>query len=1292
MKCLACDHVNPEGARFCNSCGSALGTCCSSCQRVNPPSARFCSYCGEPLPQQSELPTVQAAGLPLTGHATPLSRPTPPEFLVGGRYRVKRFLGEGGKKKVYLATDQLLDRDIAFSLVKTDGLDETGIERIKREAQLMGRLGDHPHIVSLYDIGEEHGQPYLVSQLMSGGDVEGLIENAPEHRLPIPDSLKIVEQVCRALEYAHRHGVIHRDLKPGNVWLTSDGTAKLGDFGLAMALDRTRLSMAGMIVGTVAYMPPEQALGRPSDSRSDLYSLGAMLYELVTGRPPFLGDDPVAIISQHINTQPVAPTWHTPELPRPLEQLILSLLAKAPDDRPESASEVREQLEAIRSVLDQRESGSDQNAEVIESRNPLDRLAAGVFVGREKELGHLRASVDAALGGTGQIVLLSGEPGIGKTSLAEEITTYARLRGAQVLWSRNYEWEGAPAYWAWVQMIRAYAHLRDPQRLRSELGTGGGIIANVVSEVRVLLPEVLSAPSFEGEEFRFRLFDAVATFLRAASRNQPLVLVFDDLHWADAPSLLLLQYVARELRDARVLLLGSYRDIEVGRHHPLARTLAELAREQLLERITLRGLTREEIARYIELTAGAPPPPELIDAIVEQTGGNPFFVAEVVRLLVTEGSLERDAGERWSVRLPQGVREVVGRRLDRLSQACNELLAVAAVIGRDFELRLLAAVVEQPMEQVLETLEEALAARVIRESDQPDQYRFNQELIQEVLYEELSIAQRRRLNGAVARALEATHAGNLAPHFAQLAHHYATAGPGDDARKAVDYAIKAAERAIAQAAWETAERQYEQALQMIDAQERPDPELLCQTLLALGSTRNVMSSTGDVPEAREVFLRAAELARQTRDHQSFARAALGHAGVNHGETYGGEVQIDLLEEARHLLDREDTNLRALVLARLALDRRMYYDDYDTAVALSDEAVAIAERLGDVETVATTRSQRFIARWHREHPADYQEDLRRYVDVAERTGRPAHLSRAIRWTMVHRLLSGDVGESRAMFAEFEHWLARIGEETLNPWETHVVGRIRVMWALIDGRLTNADERIRRLDKRMPGEDSFYWIQTAQLRYEQARPGEMLDLVDRLPPRLQQGAAYVDSYLLRAARLTSWMDSDRQRLEAEFQALGTQGFSDIPNEPGWFEIMAQLTEVCVELDDRQHAETLYELLLPHRDLIFVYTYADMCWAAAEHYLGLLATVLERWSHGQDHFQRALEIHGSGGMRLWYTHTQYAYADMLIKRGKPEDRERALELIDQALAAAEDMGAIRIARRSLALKVQVQGILKA
>src|SRR3972149_2906838 len=407
---------------------------------------------------------------------------------------------------------------------------------------------------------------------------------------------------------------------------------------------------------------------------------------------------------------------------------------------------------------------------VQEEANPLDRLAGGGFVGRGKGMDELRAGLEDALSGRGRLLMLVGEPGIGKTRTSEEVATYAGLRNAQVLWGRCYEGEGAPAYWPWVQVVRPYVHDRDPAALMSEMGPGAADIAQVVSEVRERLPGLPAPPSLEPEQARFRLFDGITTFLKNASKGQPVVLVLDDLHWADKPSLLLLQFLARELRGARLMVLGTYRDVELGRQHPLSQTLGELGREGLSQRILLRGLTQRDVARFIEITSGVKPPEALVEAVYQETEGNPFFVNEIVRLLVADGRLEKpEEVVSWSVTIPQGVREVAGRPLAHLSEECNRVLTIGSVIGREFGLRLLEKVSEVKGDRLVEALEEAMGARVIAELPRTtDQYWFSHVLIRETLYEELSTTRRVRLHRQIGEALEELDAeGNLPP----LAYH-----------------------------------------------------------------------------------------------------------------------------------------------------------------------------------------------------------------------------------------------------------------------------------------------------------------------------------------------------------------------------------------------------------------------------------------------------------------------------------------------------------------------------------------
>jgi TPR repeat protein/serine/threonine protein kinase len=339
MRCSACGEENAERRKLCSKCAASLPLVCSLCGVINQPGVRFCEACNEPLEgaKRKAAPADNAAPSSL------------PRSFVAGRYRVVNLLGEGDSKVVYLAHDLKLHRDVAFALVKVKDLDHAGRARVNREVRALARLDDHPHIVTVYDVGHRRGQPYIVSQYMAGGSLENRLKNSESHRLPALEAVQIAGEVCEALEHAHVRGILHRDLKPANLLFTQDGTCKLADlgFGFVLAAELSRLLGVSMTVGTIAYTAPEQALVQPSDARSDLYSLGALLYEMVTGRPPFLGDNLAAVVDQHINLPPAPPSLPVPGLPRPLEVLILRLLAKSPEDRPKNATEVREELRSV---------------------------------------------------------------------------------------------------------------------------------------------------------------------------------------------------------------------------------------------------------------------------------------------------------------------------------------------------------------------------------------------------------------------------------------------------------------------------------------------------------------------------------------------------------------------------------------------------------------------------------------------------------------------------------------------------------------------------------------------------------------------------------------------------------------------------------------------------------------------------------------------------------------------------------------------------------------------------------
>ena len=576
----------------------------------------------------------------------------------------------------------------------------------------------------------------------------------------------------------------------------------------------------------------------------------------------------------------------------------------------------------------------------------------GAFVGRERELAELGAGLEDAFAGRGRLFLLAGEPGIGKSRLADELMTRARARGATVLVGRCWEAGGAPAYWPWVQALRPYLRETDREALRARLGEAGADVAAVLPEVRDLLPDLPPPTAVDSEGARFRLLESVASFLRNAASATPLALFLDDLHAGDAPSLLLLRFVAGQLAGARILIVGSYRDTEVGPE--LAWALAELSREPAVRRLALKGLSESDTSRLLELTMGHVPADELAAEVQSGTQGNPLFATEIGRLLASEGSRAAVPGK---LPIPEGVREAIGQRLQRQSERCRQVLALASVVGREFDPDLLGRVSGLEEDELFEALEEAATARLVGGvPESSGRLRFSHILVRDALYEELSAPRRLRLHRAVAEALEALYARNPEPHLAELAHHYLEAGIAL-ADKAIEYAQLAGDRAAAQHGYEEAARHYASALRVLDATGSGDTDRACELLLSFGE---VQSRAGSGQEAKRALQRAATLAGQAGRSDQLARAALAYGGrFAWARASTDPALVPLLERALAAAGEQDSRTRVMLLARLAAARR---DDpgRERRVRLAEQAVEIARRIGDPVTLAAALEGQWIA--------------------------------------------------------------------------------------------------------------------------------------------------------------------------------------------------------------------------------------------------------------------------------------------------------------------------------------------
>jgi eukaryotic-like serine/threonine-protein kinase len=1271
VECDECGSINRSTAKFCGNCGGRLSyeVLCPDCETPNLAGQVYCDECGRNLRSVASASTADV--------------PRPVARAIAGRYDLVRLVGEGGRKRVYLANDRHLGREVALAIFKADSGDAAALARARHEAEAMARLDDHPNVVNVYDIGEEAGQLYLVSHYMSGGDLYGLMAEAEDRRFAVSEVVRIGSEVAAALEHAHAHGVIHRDIKPHNVWLAPDGTAKLGDFGLAVSSAGSRLTTEGTVVGTVAYMCPEQGLGRRADERSDIYSLGALLYELLCGVPPFVGDDAAAVIAQHLSTAPVGPSWHRAEVPRPLEQLILKMLAKSPDERPQSATEVRGVLEQIDSAPVAGEAAPAGEA------TALARLTSGTLIGRETEAEHLRGAVDEGVAQRGRLVLLGGETGIGKTRLAAEVESYAGLRGAQVLWGRCYHHDGAPAYWLWVQVIRAYVHAHDPDTLISDLGTGASEIAQIVTELRDRFPELPKPQPLDPEQARFRLLDSVSTFLVNAANRRPLAICLEDIHLADTPSLQLLEFLARRLTGARVFVLATYRDDDPERADVISELRTSLSRERGYTHLKLRGLAPPHVKAMLEGILQQPLDSTrelaVVDAIQEESDGNPYFIEETVRHLIDSGAIRQSDG-RWTtdardireLGIPHGVRAAVAGRLSRLSDDSRELLQTAAAIGQEFRLETLATVTGLRRPAVVERLQEAVDGAVIRATG--DRYAFAHSTTRESLYEDLQPARRMQLHQKIGESLEQLYGNRIASRLGEVAHHLVKAAPIGDAGKAGDYARRAGERAAALYAYEEAAAHFLNAIQLSDSV-AADPLRRGGLLLALADARR---RAGDVENAKATFLEAAALGQSLNLSEQYASAALGYGAGPGGfspTSQGDETLITLLRGALEALPGGDSALKVRVMARLAVELS-YSGELTEPDALSTCAVEMAERLADTSLVELALYSR---QWSVMGPDTIEDHLaasEEIVRVASAAGDrdmefAGHHLRLIALLQLGRL---DAVDRQIVACD------KLADELRQPDYLWWVAVFRTMRALVQGRFAEA-ERLSHaaLSLGQRGQEELanvvFGAQSFMIKWG---AGGLEELVET-------GRTFADRYGQAWRTATIWLLTETGHIEearARFRALADVDFTTLRPNGEWLTAICGLALASVSLSEHEAAETLYQLLLPYADRYTGFLAGAGFLGSNHAYLGFAAKAAGRLDDAVDHFEQALERNAAIGAHYVTPRVHGELAATLVLRDAPGDRGRAAQLAESGVELARKLGMRAEVERLMTSRLEERG----
>jgi hypothetical protein len=879
------------------------------------------------------------------------------------------------------------------------------------------------------------------------------------------------------------------------------------------------------------------------------------------------------------------------------------------------------------------------------------------LINRERELAELCAALAEARQGRGGMFLIAGEPGIGKTRLAEAVSNVAWGEGLVPLWGRAWESAGAPAYWPWVQILRGLVGLRDDAALAAQTASGAPWLAQIIPELRDRLPGTSKPRSAESDKARFAVFDAAASFLRAGARAEPLLIVLDDVHAADHASLLLLDFVARRVADVPILLLGTYQEQAVHLRPDVERLMTDLHHDG--STITLRGFGEGDVARMVELRAGRRWPPRVVSALHAATEGNPFFTAELVTLLDdAEGVTPYDEHGEARLPLPDTVREAVRRRVEPLSAVTLAALEAAAVIGREFSVTTLEHALGE--ETLIDAIDEAESAGVVAGAGASiGRFRFTHNLIRETLYVDLTTSRRAGLHRAVGEAMEQRY-GDAPEHLAELAHHFAEASPLGGADRAAEYAAKAGYDAMRRFGYEQAAELFRLGLEMDELQE-PDPARRAALLLDLG----LAQARVDDAAATETLVAAAEAARVVPDPERFARAALAIRAYPLGTGVVSEQPAALLDEALEMLGDEAVGLRARVLARLGVALYYWPGTAQRRAELAEEAVTTARALADPRTLLHVLSNAQLAVWG---PETTERDLgwmQEALALIEVTG-DHDLELSVRNRQVDFLLElDDLIAASAALRELE-LTTTAGSDPRTP---AYVRLHRAREAIIEGRYEDADglnaearAGAARLNDRTL--EVLCLSQLFVLRWGQGRLEEIEDTVRAI------SEGNVTSAWQTAAAIACLELGHEEEARRRFERMAVHDYADLPRYNGWLSTMVGFAEIAGRLGDRARAGQLYELLAPYAGRNALTPQATFEGPVALG-LGILATTLGEWETAAGHFADARAAAERAGSAPILMRLNVEEARLFERRGAEGDATRAAQLLADAHAIAAELG---------------------
>jgi hypothetical protein len=908
------------------------------------------------------------------------------------------------------------------------------------------------------------------------------------------------------------------------------------------------------------------------------------------------------------------------------------------------------------------------------------------LVGRGRELEQLDAALSDAITGRGGLVVITGEPGIGKTALARAFVEHAASRGASSAWGTCWDGGGAPAYWPWVQIARALARSEDAATLRRGLSGGAPWIAGLLPELAGTLGPAASSSDLNADQARFRLFDALASLLGTVAERRPLVIVLDDLHWADASSVLALEFVGRSLPDLAILAIAAYRHNEAHARDELAAALGGLTRAAT--RLPLEGLSRDDVGRLASARAdglrpGDAPaiPPRLVAAVHDASAGNPFFVDELVQLLASQGRLHDERAAQDPLPLPEGVRDTIRRRLAPLDETATATLRAAAVIGGEVRLAALARMVGGSPAAILERLDAPLRAGLVSGPGDSGRFAFVHALVRDTLLSTVGPSERARLHRHAAAALEQFYGDDVEPHLAEIAHHYLQGSSDGDAPRAVDYAARAAERAIGQFAYDEAAQLYERAI-AVAASLPADRLRAWQLHHGLGEA---LMRAGDIGGSRAALSAAVAHARRLEDPEHLAQSAL--AGTLPGFSRG-VVDADLvavLEEALERMDAAtpDDPLRRITAGALRCRLRVqlasalfWSPDVERRAQLVDEAFVLARAIFSGElansspalrtladrTLAFVLALGFPAVWG---PDTVERGLPISVEALELCERThdAELAMQVRLWRINLLLElDDPVRAEAEIEAYGATARRLRQPrtlVFDPLHRALMANMRGEFEVAQELTTEAIERSYAVHGSMS-----QLIADGQRFLQQRTLGRHLDA----EPFLRHNADSVP--LMRRWRcMLALVLAENGRVDeahAELDKLAAADFRDFPRDAPWQFAMSLLAELCTMLDDAPRARLVYDLLVPYEGRNVISLGAAYLGPVAR-YLGMLAMTIGEDERALGHLETARSAAERTGARPTAVLTALDAAEVLVRRGADGDAARGVALVQSVAAEA-------------------------